>query len=427
MGRCRRRRIIPAPIATGRSKPTLGARPRIARGGGYSYAPASFGSGTLVIDMRHFNRILRFEPSERLLEVEAGATLGELLAFTAPRGLWLAVQPGYPGITVGGCIASNAHGKNPGHEGTFLGSVADLRLFHPRHGTLWLRPGEPLFELTGGGLGLTGIVLSATLRLEPLRGASVVLRRNHLEGAAEGVEALRASAGRAELAYTWHSASPDRRLFGRGFSFEGSIEAGPAPPTLDASYRPMPKARWLRWGMLGPGTAAHFNRAFELFQTSLPATSRVSLFDALFPLVARRSYFLLFGRPGLLEYQALVPAAAATEYLRELQEQILARRPPSVMLSLKLFCGIQRYLRFDGNGICVTLDFARSPHALDFAALLDELTARFGGIPNVIKDSRLSASVVRACYFEYESFRDALRAHDPERLFRSELSERLML
>jgi hypothetical protein len=49
---------------------------RIARGGGYSYAAASFGVGSLVLDMTRFNRLLRIEPASRRVEVEAGMTLG---------------------------------------------------------------------------------------------------------------------------------------------------------------------------------------------------------------------------------------------------------------------------------------------------------------------------------------------------------------
>ena len=95
----------------------IGADRLIARGGGYSYAPASFGAGSLVVDMTRFDRVLRFEPPQRLIEVEAGIRLEQVLALTAPLGLILPVQPGYPAITVGGCIAANVHGKNPHARG----------------------------------------------------------------------------------------------------------------------------------------------------------------------------------------------------------------------------------------------------------------------------------------------------------------------
>src|SRR5262245_20690080 len=129
-----------------------GDEPRIARGGGYSYAAASFGAGSLVMDMTGFDRVLDFDEESYRIEAQAGVTLEGVLGVTGPRNLLLAVQPGYPRITIGGCIAANVHGKNPFSEGTFAHHVERLTLFHPRHGTLELsRDSLPdLFHLTCG-------------------------------------------------------------------------------------------------------------------------------------------------------------------------------------------------------------------------------------------------------------------------------------
>src|SRR5207344_3342015 len=136
---------------------------------------------------------LRFEPAEMLIEVEAGMRLEQLLELTAPRGLILPVQPGYPAITVGGCVAANVHGKNPQREGTFRRSVVDVTLFHRSLGTLRCsRESEPeLFELTCGGYGLTGIILAATLRLEALPGWTAAVERVPIESLAEGLARVR--------------------------------------------------------------------------------------------------------------------------------------------------------------------------------------------------------------------------------------------
>ena len=83
---------------------------RIVRGGGYSYAAASFGGGSIVENFTLFNRVLEFDSQSGLIKVEAGITLSDLLGVTVPRGFWLPVIPGYPAITVGGCIAANVHG-----------------------------------------------------------------------------------------------------------------------------------------------------------------------------------------------------------------------------------------------------------------------------------------------------------------------------
>jgi decaprenylphospho-beta-D-ribofuranose 2-oxidase len=404
---------------------------RIARGGGYSYAAASFGAGSLVLDMTRFNRVLRFDASAGLIEVEAGITLGDLFGLTGPRGLWLAVQPGYPDITIGGCIAANVHGKNPYGEGAFVRLVAALSLYHPRRGTVRIdRESDPeLFEMTCGGYGLTGVILSATLRLERLPGSSVSLRRIPIAGLAEGLAQVLDSTEGSAFAYTWHDGTPSARTFGRGFVFQGMSAPGPPPPVAVLPYRKLAAASRGRWllPVWGPLTTRLLAGGFRRAQAMKPETTEMPLFEAMFPFARRREYFLLFGRRGLAEYQVLVPHPAIRAFLQDLEREVLRTRPPVVMLSMKLFRGNQRFLRFEGDGVCFTLDLVRSPAGLAFLPVLDRLTAAAGGIPHIIKDSRLPAAVVRQCYSEYERFREKLVAHDPERLFRSELSERLEL
>jgi decaprenylphospho-beta-D-ribofuranose 2-oxidase len=75
----------------------------------------------------------------------------------------------------------------------------------------------------------------------------------------------------------------------------------------------------------------------------------------------------------------------------------------------------------------VALDFPRGPAGTLFAGFLDALSRAMKTPPNVVKDSRLPRAVARECHPGYEAFRAALARHDPERLYVSELSERLGL
>ena len=305
----------------------------IARGGGYSYAAASFGAGSLVLDMTRFDRVLRFQPEERLVEVEAGTRLEQLLALTAPRGLILPVQPGYPAITVGGCIAGNVHGKNPYLEGTFRRSVVDLTLLHPRLGTLRLdRQNEPeLFEMTCGGYGLTGIILAATLRLEPMPGWTASIERIPIDGLAEGLALVRERTPQSAFAYTWHDGTPVKGAFGRGFVYVGRLPEGP-PPTGEVvpRYRRLTSASRprLRVPIWGRTTSRLLGTGFRVFEALRPRSSVMPLFDALFPFARRGEYFLLYGRRGLAEVQSLVPHGGVDDFLRALEKQIVLLRAP---------------------------------------------------------------------------------------------------
>jgi decaprenylphospho-beta-D-ribofuranose 2-oxidase len=411
---------------------SLGAGPRIARGGGYSYAAASFGGGSRVVDMRAFDRLLRLDESQRLIEVEAGARLEDVLAITAPRGLYLPVQPGYPAITVGGCIAANVHGKNPHREGTFRRSVLDLTLHHPRTGTVRVSPDlDPeLFELTCGGYGLTGIVLAATLRLDPLPGWVARVERVPIGGLAEGYSEIRARTDRSAFAYTWHDGTPSPRRFGRGFVYEGHVPPGPPPsPPVVPRYRRLTSASRgaLRVPLWNRATTSLLGAGFRWAEERKTRQVDMPLFDAMFPFACRGEYFLLYGRRGLAEYQSLVPHAAAEGFLAALEREVARARPPLVMASMKLFRGERGLLRFESAGVCVTVNLCRTAEGVAFLSTLDRLTLDAGGLPHVVKDSRLPADVVAHAYAGYEEFRARRRAHDPAALFRSELSTRLGL
>src|SRR4029453_11088498 len=95
----------------------------------------------------------------------------------------------------------------------------------------------------------------------------------------------------------------------------------------------------------------------------------------------RGEYFLLYGRRGLAEYQSLVPHAAISEFLNALEREALRSRPPIVMASLKLFRGEPKLLRFEGDGVCVTLDLVRSAEGLRFLNVLDAFRQSTGGRP----------------------------------------------
>ncbi len=80
------------------------------------------------------------------------------------------------------------------------------------------------------------------------------------------------------------------------------------------------------------------------------------------------------------------------------------------LASLKLFRGVQRWLRFNGNGVCLAIDVPTGERARRFFAAMDNLTLDVEGIVNVAKDSRLSAEFARRVFPDYDRFREALAA-----------------
>lgn len=403
-----------------------GDRKLIAHGSALSLVGAGFGRDVLAIDMTKFDRLLHFDAGRRRITVEAGATLAKVLGFLAPHGLTIPVLAGYPYLTVGGCIAGNVHGKNQYHEGCFANIVEELTLYHPRRGLITINreTDHPLFDLTCGGFGLTGIIVSATLRVEPSGGSWVEFETLPIKTIGQAVEILLARRDSADFLYSWHDLSRPS-AGGHGFVSCGVMQ-GPALSQL--AFRPpriSPAAARPRPPLIRPLTLPWMNRLYML-KTRLER-SRKPLVEALFPWIGKEIYFDIVGDAGVIEPQVLVPFEQIEPYTSALLELMRKHDCPVPLATLKIFGGEQKLLWYSGPGICISLHFFNDQKSMRLLSELDEVNARFGAITNLLKDSRISAAAARRQYPHFDAFSAALREHDPERIFESSLSLRLEL
>ncbi len=401
----------------------------IARGAGLSYSSASMGAGVVAIDMRRFDRLLSFDAQTGDVVVEPGITVGALTDFLASRGFSLPVIPGYPDVTVGGCVAFDVHGKSQFHSGNFGQWVNELGLFHPDHGELTCSPAteRALFELTVGGMGLTGVITRVALRTKRLGGSAVEIRTLAVDDLREAAELMRAQAKDVDCLYSWHNVNRRGRRFGAGVVYlERFVDGAPTRTragngakarrfAIDDRF-PLPL-----WNRLTTGVALGM---YERLQH--PGRSRrLALRPALFPIEGLEGYYAAFGARGFREYQLIVPSAEWLVFVESL-EQLLGRiAVPITLCSLKLFEGAGRYLSFSGSGICLALDVPATANALALFAELDGLVVKHGGCVNLSKDSRVPADVCRRVFPQYEAFRGELGRFDARGRFRSRVRERI--
>ena len=157
---------------------TSGAQPCfISYGLGRSYGDAALNKDGGVICHTRLNRFLAFDAQTGVLECEAGASLDEILQYFLPRGFFLPVTPGTRFVTVGGAIAADVHGKNHHQDGTFGNFVLDFKLLTAKGEVISCSTASnpEVFWATLGGMGLTGVVLSARIKLRPVESAYVLV------------------------------------------------------------------------------------------------------------------------------------------------------------------------------------------------------------------------------------------------------------
>ena len=400
--------------------------PFIARGAGLSYCNAGATANGMVIDMRKMNKILAFDSVQETITVEAGMSIGELNNFLISKGFVFPVLPGYPSITIGGCIAFNVHGKSQFKVGTFGDWVKALQLFHPAHGELTCTSSEnqELFNLTIGGLGLTGVVLTVKLAFKKLPGACLEAKKIFVKNLNEAVHFMQGNESEYEYVYSWNNLNKRDNSFGEGVVYlekyaSGKLKISPYKDKMALSYH-LPSIH-------NNFTIRAMCSVFYLMEKIKSKTTKQNLIGGSFPIYNKEIYYYLFGKKGFREYQMLIPFINYTAAFEDIRKLISKMNIAVALGSLKLFNGTAHQLSFTGEGVCLTLDVQQSEKALLFFDELDSICIRHRAIINLSKDSRAGHEIVKKLFKDYDSFRDKINAFDPNHIITSDLKKRLNL
>src|SRR5262249_28354945 len=196
----------------------------IARGLGRSYGDAALNRDAGVISLERLNRLIAFDPATGVLESEAGVTLAEILELFLPPGCLLPVVPGTKFVPLGGAIANDIHGKNHHRVGTIGNFVLDLHLQTPAGEVIHCSPTDnaDVFWATIGGLGLTGLIVTARIRLQPITTAYVLVDYWKAADFEEAIGAMTESDRDYEYSVAWICCLAGGKALGRSILMRGN-------------------------------------------------------------------------------------------------------------------------------------------------------------------------------------------------------------
>ncbi|MFT4288100.1 FAD-binding protein [Nocardioides sp.] len=410
----------------------LAAGPLIPRGLGRSYGDSSLGER--MLDLTGLDSLLAFDEVSGELSVEAGVSLSEIIRVMLPRGWFLPVTPGTRFVTVGGAIASDVHGKNHHQDGTFTDHVTSLRLLVGSGEVLTVsRSQHPdLFHATCGGMGLTGVILAATVRLLPVASRNV---EETVVKAPDLAAALAAFAERGDATYSvgWIDLVASGATLGRSLVMTGEHATdGDLRLASDATLATVPFSTPSR--LVNRFTVSAFNKLYYA-RVRQPVLQHTVGFEPFFyPLDRIGEWNRLLGSRGFLQYQFAIPFGDGPAALREVIERIAAASQRSSALVatpiavLKIFGeSNDNLLSFPMAGYTLALDFAATPAALRFCDELDRLVLAAGGRLYLTKDSRMSPAMLAASYPRLEEFERVRERYGATGVFTSTQSKRLGL
>ena len=382
----------------------------LAFGRGRSYGDCCLAADGIALATERLDRLLSFDRERGIVCCESGVSLADLLDIIVPAGWTLPVMPGTQFVSVGGAIANDVHGKNHERAGTFGRHVTGFDLLRSDGSVHACTPQQNAghYAATIGGLGLTGLITKATLRLAPLPSTQLVAEALPFASVADFVELSDRSQATHEFTVAWFDAYSWRHGRFKGVLQRAKYADGDALPAPSRSRRQHHWPMALAGRALLPWTIRRFNELYYRVQQR-PGGHRVDFRRYLFPLDAIAGWNRMYGANGFYQLQCVFPAAASSG-VDALLALIAEAREGSFLAVLKRFGALASPgpMSFPLPGITLALDFRnRGATTQRLLANAAALVADHGGRLYPAKDATMSSAVFKAGFPAWSALESA--------------------
>ena len=373
----------------------------IARGNGRCYGDASLSEH--IFSTKRLNKFISFDRLNGVIECESGVLLSEILEVIVPQGYFLYVTPGTKFISVGGAIASDVHGKNHHAEGCFSEYLETFSLLNENSEVITCSrtQNEDKFWATIGGMGLTGIILSAKFKLKNIETAYI--RQESIK--AENLDEIFKLFDESE-SWTYNVAWIDclqtgknigRSIMMRGeHAFKHELPKKFQQNPLRLKQKFIPKVPfYFPDFMLNKWSVKLFNYLYFNKQQKKEVKNFVDYETFFYPLDVVNDWNKIYGKKGFIQYQMVIPKEKGKAGMKKILETIAKSGNGSFLAVLKLFGkeNPSAYNSFPLEGYTLALDFKVNPKLAKLVSDLDEIVEEFGGRIYLTKDSMSKSSL----------------------------------
>lgn len=374
----------------------------IARGNGRCYGDASLAEH--IFSTKRLNKFISFNRIDGIIECESGVLLADILDVVVPQGYFLSVTPGTKYISLGGAIASDVHGKNHHAEGCFSDWLVEFDLMNENGEiiTCSKENNSDLFWATVGGMGLTGIILSAKIQLKNIETAYIrqeSIKANNLE------EIFRLFEESENWTYNvaWIDCLQKGKNIGRSILMRGEHALRDELPRktqekpLNLKKKPQPKVPfYFPSFVLNNLSVKAFNWLYFNKQRKKQINDFVDYETFFYPLDVINDWNKIYGKKGFIQYQMVIPKEKGYEGMKQILETIADSGNGSFLAVLKLFGKNNplAYNSFPMEGYTLALDFKVNSKLKSLVEKLDAIVENFGGRIYLTKDSMSRTSLV---------------------------------
>ena len=380
--------------------------PGIAYGMGRSYGDVCLNPSGSLWNTQAMDDFISFDEKTGILRCEAGVLLRDIQRIFIPRGWCLAVTPGTQFVSIGGAIANDVHGKNHHVTGSFGNHLLNITLARTDGKIIHCTPdsNSDWLQATIGGLGLTGIILEATIQLRRVDGPWLQMETIAYRGIDEFFELSDNSEKDWEYTVSWIDCLSGGNL--RGIFMRANHSA--------LNHKDVPRKNSLAIPITPPISLVNklslrpFNFLYHQSQKRQVGQSISHYQPFFYPLDNIQQWNRIYGPKGFYQYQLVVPRINADKTIQQILQLVSQVGQGSFLTVLKTF-GCKEslgMLSFPQAGVTLALDFPnKGQKTLRLFEQLDKVVLDAGGRIYPAKDARMSAAMFKAGYERLDEFK----------------------
>jgi FAD/FMN-containing dehydrogenase len=406
----------------------------VARGLGRSYGDQAINDNKYVAVCTKLNYFISWNEQEGILQCQAGVSLEEIISTFGPKGWLPMICPGTKFVTIGGAIANDIHGKAHHIDGSFVNCVISftILLADGRIVTASRAEHEDLFWANFGGLGLLGVILTATIRLRKIETTYFKQKSVVIKDLDHMLEALDKYDHEYNYSVAWIDALAKGKKLGSGvLTLGNAAQLAELPEKLKSNPLKLHSTGKLAVPFFFPSfvlnglTVRVLNRVIAFVQNSPKEFVHYEKF--FFPLDAINNWNKGYGKRGFIQYQFVIPEENGRQNLQEILEMIAASGCTPFLNVFKRMGDGQGILSFPFKGYTLAIDFPVSKQLLAFTPKLDAKVLAAGGRLYLGKDALLNEFMFKEMYPQHRQWLDIKKKYDPSNEFSSNISRRLGL
>jgi len=380
-------------------------------------------SRNLIISTQNLNKIIKFDEKKGIIEAESGVLLNDLLKIITLKGWFIPVSPGTKYVSLGGMIANNVHGKNT-YKNQIKYYVKKIKLISSNKEIICSKnQNQKLFDLTMGGFGLTGAILSVTFKLKKIHSENIEQKIIEFKNFKEFYEISKINKN-FEYSVCWiHNLDKD--------SIKGIYYLGNHSKKKSLIRPEILKQKKIGILLLIILKIVNNNYYFPKVMKFI-YRNYIKIFykrtchynDFFYPQDNIPRYNTIYGKQGFMVSQFLIPEKKFEKILSEISKYFNEKKIFYDFVILKKFKESGKYLNFSGSGYSISFTFVIDNKYHMLKNFLNNIFSKYNLKVDLAKDSILTKKNVYN-FKEFKSFKKNLLNLNKKKKISSLFSKRL--